>query len=201
MWCRLDVRIANLGESPIRFPYSEQLLHVDDTAIPPWSSADGGNAPFFARPLFRNEILPGAAATGQLIFILGRHEVPRKLELWGSARNTPIVFTLDYDCLLYLRGDRDSGCSFAGELRDPAYGIEEGPVDVTLYHCGVDPVVFAGRQWVVTEPPFDATNAPSDFTGHGRFEVESNREGVYVDESGERLRFEAIERWTPPPCD
>lgn len=54
---------------------------------------------------------------------------------------------------------------------------------------------------VVPDPPFDATNAPQDFTGQGRLERRSAVTAPYVDGAGALIRFEANEDWERPVCD
>jgi hypothetical protein len=86
-------------------------------------------------------------------------------------------------------------------LQDPQPPDAVSAMKVTLYHCGVDPVEFAGRRWVVSDPPFDATNAPEEFTGEGSFEVLSHDRARFVDVSGIELTFRARDRYQRPPCD
>jgi hypothetical protein len=106
-------------------------------------------------------------------------------------------------------GPADSG-------REPAAGPEEpvaspgGPatppeiqtVEVSLYHCGLDPLVVDGQTWVADPPPFDGTNAPPEFVSRGTFAVAPDgTTAAYTDESGITVTFTAVdETWEPPAC-
>ncbi|WP_157728161.1 hypothetical protein [Actinopolymorpha singaporensis] len=72
-------------------------------------------------------------------------------------------------------------------------------VDVELWHCGVSPLKVDGHTWEVRRPaPFDGTNAPPSFTGHGTATVNDDKL-VYVDDGGARIVFRPGEDVPPPP--
>lgn len=78
---------------------------------------------------------------------------------------------------------------------NPASGPE-----VLLHHCGVRPVTFDGREWEVTKVPFDATNAPSTFSGEGTYTM-SEATLVFADRAGARLVFTPDDgKPNGPPC-
>jgi hypothetical protein len=196
-WCRFEVSIANVGMTPLEFRYDDQAVNVYHGPVDPWPA--GEEAPAFAGRLFAEPLEPGRTATGRAMFLLEHDAVPTRLELWGPALGMP-VFVLDYDCLADLRDDTDGRCAFGGTPEPRRSLDEEGVIEISLYHCGVDPIAFAGRQWVVPDPPFDATNVPRGFSGGGWFEVTSEDQARYVDTSGIALHFEAATSWEPPPC-
>ena len=75
-----------------------------------------------------------------------------------------------------LRGDADRG----------------EPVEVALWHCGIDTLEFDGQEWEVPndQEPFDGTNVPEWFVGRGT--VVRSPDGTrltYTDESGLTLSF------------
>ena len=76
-----------------------------------------------------------------------------------------------------------------------------GTAEVTLWHCGIEPIAYEGRTWEVPndEEPFDATNAPASFAGRGDVERVGPEELRYTDESGVVLRF-VPDDGTEPPC-
>jgi hypothetical protein len=72
---------------------------------------------------------------------------------------------------------------------------------VTLYHCGFEPVDFDGFRFVADPPPFDQTNAPAGFIGKGTVPDYSHDGFTYVDDSGAKVAFHAVDAsWTAPPC-
>ena len=85
-------------------------------------------------------------------------------------------------------GARDDADVVATSTSNPNGPIS---VEVTLYHCGVEPIWFDGRAWEVPEEtgPFDATNAPEEFVGRGTIEPFGGESLRYVDESGIVLFF------------
>lgn len=62
-------------------------------------------------------------------------------------------------------------------------------VQVSLYHCGFDPLVHNGKTWEIPEPPFDATNAPEDWAGTGTITSMTERTLVFIDDSGIKVTF------------
>lgn len=103
---------------------------------------------------------------------------------------------------LRLPGDETYGYDeqrFVVDLTDDARGLPG--VTVTLYHCGVNPLRYEGRDWEVpdAEQPFDATNAPPSFVGEGTIEQISADELRYTDASGLTLRF-VPDDGTEPLC-
>jgi hypothetical protein len=76
----------------------------------------------------------------------------------------------------------------ASAVPGPSAELEVQPgQQVVLYHCGVLPVTYDGRQWEVENPLFDATNAPDTFSGFGEFTLEgetlhfADRDGATID--------------------
>ena len=70
----------------------------------------------------------------------------------------------------------------------------KGPisVEVTLYHCGVEPIWFDGTSWEVPEETgaIDEMSAPESFVGRGTIDLAAGGESLrYVDESGYALVF------------
>lgn len=198
-WCLFDLRVTNSGRTAVRVDYGDATLYVTGSMMKPWMP--GGESPAPAGKLFAGAIAPGASATGRWIFRTEPGKPPRRLELWVDSLPAGLLFDLDYDCTPDLRDDPDGKCTFGGTLRGPDESYAIGAMNVTLWHCGVEEVWFAGRQWVVPEPPFDATNAPEEFTGEGSFEVVSERRARFVDKSGIELTFVADDTWQPPPCE
>jgi hypothetical protein len=87
----------------------------------------------------------------------------------------------------------------AGPQPDPA-GTE---VDITLWHCGIEPLEVDGQRWVADPPPFDETNAPPELTRHGTVTVAPDGgSATYTDESGVTVDLVPVgDDWQPPPCD
>jgi hypothetical protein len=75
------------------------------------------------------------------------------------------------------------------------------PVEVRLWHCGIDTITVDDRRWEVPnhEEPFDGTSAPESFAGRGTIERVAPDELSYVDDSGLRLRF-VPDDGVEPPC-
>lgn len=210
-WCQFDFVAFNEGAEPAVFRYDDVLLRAAGKTIEPWIS--GLLRPGSSGSLFGGPLEAGLTARGQVTFLLGHDDVPTKIELWKSGEEAPYVFVLGYEprCRTDLRDDPDRSCAFEASLQTAPSksGLrtwaspplhEEGRVRVALYHCGVEPVMFEGREWVVPSPPFDATNAPAGFAGTGRMTRTSEVEAVYVDRSGARIDFRVLEGWQPPPC-
>lgn len=61
-------------------------------------------------------------------------------------------------------------------------------VEVSLYHCGVNPLTYRGERYEVVDPPFDATNAPPTFSGVGTV-TRQRLELHYRDRAGATLVF------------
>jgi hypothetical protein len=72
-------------------------------------------------------------------------------------------------------------------------------VAAPLSDCGIDDVWTDDQRWRALDPPFNATNAPSDYAGEGELEAMT---GLYTDESGITIQFSPVD-WDhdPPPCD
>jgi hypothetical protein len=87
----------------------------------------------------------------------------------------------------------------AGPQPDPA-GTE---VDITLWHCGIEPLEADGQRWVADPPPFDETNAPPELTRHGTVTVAPDGgSATYTDGSGITVDLVPVgDDWQPPPCD
>ena len=73
------------------------------------------------------------------------------------------------------------------------------PVQVSLYHCGVEPLVLDAETWEVLRPPFDGTNAPASFTGDGSV-VREGEALRYTDEAGALLTFVPDDGVPPRLC-
>jgi hypothetical protein len=88
----------------------------------------------------------------------------------------------------------------AATSSDPA---EPGvPVEVTLWHCGIDTLTFEGQEWEVPndDEPFDGTNAPAWFAGRGTIvRSDDGTHLVYTDETGFALTF-VPDDGVEPPC-
>jgi len=83
------------------------------------------------------------------------------------------------------------------DIAIPAQRPQE--VAVSLYHCGVNPLVYEGEKYEVVDPPFDGTNAPSTFSGLGT--VSRHRlELHYRDRAGATLVFTLDDGGPLPLC-
>lgn len=194
-WCRFVLLVENVSEVALELdPTDHMLWATNGNAFTPWEESTDE---MFSDRLFGTPLAPGEKAMGQIVFLLDPDAIPASLELVGPDATRPVSFVLEYDCAADLRDEPRRRCFFSPDARVG----EEGTIEVTLYHCGVDPIAFAGRQWVVPDPPFDATNAPRGFSGGGRIEVTSETTARYVDSSGIALHFEAADSWEPPPCE
>ena len=91
--------------------------------------------------------------------------------------------------------------SVPGEGGIQVYVFQAAPpvVAVTLYHCGVNPLLYDGRRWEASPTPFDATNAPATFTGHGDVRVIGNSL-IYRDNGGAEINFRPDDGVPPAPC-
>lgn len=197
--CRFVVFVDNASWLSLEPDLDEQVLWTTNGhLLHPSPEVNEGE---LARRLFDDPIGPDEHRIGEVAFLLSPGEVPAALEVRLDPSVAPTRFRLDYDCAADLRRDPRGRCLFTPDQAPDGAQQASGRVEVTLYHCGVEPVVVAGREWVVPSPPFDATNAPADFFGEGRFEIKSDKYAVYVDRSGEVIRFRAIPDWAPPPCD
>ena len=85
---------------------------------------------------------------------------------------------------------------------------ESRSVEVSLWHCGVDPVTVDGRLWEAATPqsvdsspdlPLDGTNTPDDWVGRGTVVVTGDRM-TYTDQGGEVIDFVPDDGIAPPPC-
>ena len=65
----------------------------------------------------------------------------------------------------------------------------DADLHIELFHCGVTPPVFDGRTWRTSGPSFDATNAPSTFSGSGSMTLDDEDHATYRDRRGAELRF------------
>jgi hypothetical protein len=126
---------------------------------------------------------PGHVRSGRAN--LGRERRrPKGMHDWRAS--TVLALVVVAAC---SEGDRDDA-DVATSTRNPKGPI---PVEVTLYHCGIEPIWFEGRSWEVPEEtgPFDEMSAPEEFVGRGTVERNSRGESLrYVDESGIVLFFE-----------
>lgn len=197
-WCRFVLLVDNQGTRPIRLDLEDQLLRTPaGEGTPPWEEATFDD---FSLRLFTSPIPPGRQRMGQAIFLLPPTDVPAALELHPRPGFAPASLLVEYGCAEDLREEPAMRCFLGKETEEVTSRQTWARMDVTLYHCGVDPIVFRGRRWVVPDPPFDATNAPEEFAGTGIFKQRSSIDAVYFDDSGEAIRFEASEDWEPPPC-
>ena len=198
-WCTLVVFVDNGAARPVRLEMKGQTLWMEaGDSMPPWEDAMVGD---FANRLFTSVIGPGEQRLGEMTFLLTPWDVPAQLEIVPARDFAPVTIPLDYDCPADLRTEPRRRCSF-GEGSEPQPLTQKtARVRVTLYHCGVLPLRFGDRRWVVADPPFDATNAPEDFVGQGRFERKSAVTALYNDDSGEVILCEEIEDWEQPICN
>ena len=81
----------------------------------------------------------------------------------------------------------------------PSSPVTDVPVTVTLGHCGVNDLHSNGMRWVAIHPPFDATNAPSAFTGHGTVSM-VGATLLYTDAGGATITFDHDESYQAPIC-
>lgn len=81
-------------------------------------------------------------------------------------------------------------------------------VEVSLWHCGVEPVTVDRRLWEAATPqmvdgttdlPLDGTNTPEEWVGRGTVVVAGDRM-TYTDEDGEVIDFVPDDGIAPPPC-
>ncbi|MEP6666357.1 MAG: hypothetical protein ABJA81_07925 [Nocardioidaceae bacterium] len=80
-------------------------------------------------------------------------------------------------------------------------GRESGDTpQVTLYHCGVNPVTYDGRSWKVPHPKFDLTNFPDTFSGQGHFKLRGENTLVFTDEKGAKLVFKPAKQVPDRAC-
>ncbi len=199
-WCRFEVLVRNLGPRPVRFVYETQRLRTTGVPVRPYPLK--GTAPPGSGRLFEGVLDPGQEARGRLVFVLDHLRVPTRLEVRALPPSPPVVFLLRTERCRPDPADEPHGrCSFGASEERVGIHPQDGPVNVTLYHCGVDPVEFAGEVWVALDPPFDATNAPEGFVGRGTMKTRSDIEAVYVDASGVRIELQAVDAYEPPTCD
>lgn len=196
-WCRFVLRIDNRAGRAFRLDMDDQLLWATNGhATPPWEDAMFGD---FSTRLFTSALPAGRQRMGQVFFLIPPGDFPASLEIHPAPGFGPASFPLEYDCAPDLHDEPGKRCVLS--VGGPQASRQTwGRVAVTLYHCGVEPLRFGGKQWVVPDPPFDATNAPEAFTGHGVFQQRSAIDALYFDDSGEVIKFEADEEWEPPPC-
>jgi hypothetical protein len=77
--------------------------------------------------------------------------------------------------------------------------LEDSKVGAPLDACGIDDVWVGEYRFAVLEPPFDATDAPDEYTGVGGFDFDT---GVYTDDSGIVVQFTEVDpEGEPPPCN
>lgn len=197
-WCRFVLYVRNATGRPLQLDVDEQLLwSTRGQAVTPWEDAMIGD---YSTRLFTSPLAPGRGRMGEVTFLVLPGDVPASLELQPDPGFAPISIELEYDCPADLRDEPGKRCLFSPRSDPVAFEQTHRRVEVTLWHCGVDPLFVAGQEWVVQDPPFDATNAPESFTGRGRFERKSAITAVYVDDGGEQILFEVVPDWEPPPC-
>lgn len=198
-WCKFVLAVDNGATRALRLGVDDLVLrNSDGQATTPWEPAMFGP---LATRLFASPIRPGDQVLGQVTYLLPPGDVPATLEIRQTPGFAPASLLVEYDCVTDLRDAPGRQCSFEANQERASLRQTWGRVEVTLWHCGVDPVVFGGREWVVPDPPFDATNAPEGFTGHGTFQQRSSRDALFFDQGGEIIHFEAIEDWEPPVCN
>jgi hypothetical protein len=197
-WCRFVLFVDNGASRALRLDLHDQVLKgANGVTATPWEDGMTGD---FSTRLFTSPIPPGRQRMGQVIFLLSPGDVPAMLEIHPEPGFGPASFLLEYDCPADLHDEPGNRCLFSQGMEPQTLRQTWDRVEVTLYHCGVDPVEFGGREWVVPDPPFDATNAPESFTGRGLFKQRSAVDALYFDDSGEVIHFQALEDWEPPLC-
>lgn len=198
-WCRFVLGVDNRATRQLRLEMEDVLLRTSDgEATVPWEDAMFGP---LARRLFESPVRPGDRVLGQVTFLLPPGGVPATLEIEQTPGFAPASLLVQYDCVADLRDVPGRQCSFEPNAERASLRQTWARTEVSLWHCGVDPVVFGGREWVVPDPPFDATNAPEGFIGRGTFKQRSSRDALFFDDGGEIVHFEAIEDWEPPVCN
>ncbi len=197
-WCTFALLVNNRSDRSIRLDMGHQVLRgARGRGFAPWEDAMFGDV---RTRLFSSPIPPDRRRMGEVVFLLPPTPVPAALELHPGPGFAPVSVPLEYDCPTDLRDAPGRRCMFSTGDALQTFVHTQARATVALYHCGIEPLRFGGKQWVVPDPPFDATNAPEDFTGHGVFKQRSGVDALYVDDSGEVVRFEASEDWEPPPC-
>ncbi len=96
---------------------------------------------------------------------------------------------------------RPSTGAAAGLSGKSSFPPRSAPARVRLWHCGVTLEGYPEGMWEMREAPFDATNAPASFTGHGTASVPRTDRLVYVDAGGQRLVFLPGRQVPPVHCD
>ncbi|MGY1769855.1 hypothetical protein [Blastococcus sp. SYSU D00813] len=92
----------------------------------------------------------------------------------------------------------------AGVLAACGGSDEPNTVQVSLWHCGVEPVTVDGRLWeavpqMVDGMGVDATNPPEDWVGQGTVVITDDRM-TYTDEGGKVIDFVPDDGTPPPVC-
>jgi hypothetical protein len=186
-WCRFEVSILNLSDEELEFDVGQQVLQtMAPTHIYRPEPGD----------LFQGRVPPGETGGGWLVYRLLEGEEPEFLTLSAPGYGSAGGRTGAFGCREILAAE--SGvCSYSSKSEIPRLRYVQS---VELYHCGVVPFSFGEERWVSDPPPFDATNAPADFTGTGTIELVTYRKAIYTDSSGAEIQLRADEEWEPPPC-
>ena len=79
-----------------------------------------------------------------------------------------------------------AGCTRPSDPLPPPVPVSPQAVElsVTLYHCGLNPIIFKGKTWEAGPATlFDNTNKPAEWRGHGTITEISPTRLLYRDDS------------------
>lgn len=146
-----------------------------------------------------------AHANPDLAEEMRRTGTPIQVGRWPAYRSSvysqPAFLIDEVDLILVASTDSGPVAQILDSVR-PGPAHPTAQLGVTLYHCGVDPVSFDGQRWRADPVPFDATNAPERFTGHGWIRRVDADTAIWADAvGGITIRFAPLEPdYQPPPC-
>lgn len=200
-----DGTVTAIGDDVSNRPGMGQLsLAGVEFSVNEWYRGDGSDTATIDLPISGQAVSAGdddgpSYGVGTRLLVAGE---PR----WGgdAAFDQPIAWT----CGFTRYYDPETARAWHDALADPdspagpqrsANPPASGP-DVLLHHCGIRPITFHEDKWEVTEAPFDATNAPSTFSGQGTYTL-SGDTLVFLDRAGARLIFTPDDgKPNGPPC-
>ncbi len=74
---------------------------------------------------------------------------------------------------------------------------------LTLWHCGINPVTFQGQTWerpLREQPLIDQTTVPRGWEGEGTMTRIDEDEAAYLDDGGTHVTFRLAGQLPNPPC-